>query len=303
MLQEAGDELAEQTGRLETRDDLLYPRAFVAAHRGDDKEARRLATAGIAAAEARGNHRNLLRHLAVMGFLELSFDDLARAAENLERAAEVASAAGFVEPNWLRFHGDLVEAHIGLGRLDEAAVLVDWLGEQSQRTSYPWTGATAARCRGLLLAAPGGELDAAADALREAIAVWEQLGNPFELARTRLDLGRIYRRARHRVQARDALTEALTTFDELRAVRWVETTRRELARISGRRVDDPDALTEAERRIAELVAAGSSNKDTAATLFVTVHTVEGALTRIYRKLGVRSRTQLAARLAERPDRQ
>ena len=87
----------------------------------------------------------------------------------------------------------------------------------------------------------------------------------------------------------------------MKAARWAETAQRELARISGRRVDEPDALTEGERRIAELVAAGSSNKDTAATLFVTVHTVEGALTRIYRKLGVRSRTQLAARIAERPD--
>lgn len=300
-LTDIGNELAEQTGRLETRDDLLYPRAFVAAHRGNDKEARSLALAGIAAAEARGNHRNLLRHLAVMGFLELSFDDLGSAAENLERAAEVARAAGFVEPNWLRFHGDLIEALIGLGRLDEAAALVSWLAVQGQKTSYPWTLATATRCRGLLLAA-GGELDVAAATLREAIAIGQQLGNPFEVARTHLDLGRTYRRARQRVQAREALHGALACFNQVKAARWAETAQRELARISGRRVDEPDALTEGERRIAELVAAGSSNKDTAATLFVTVHTVEGALTRIYRKLGVRSRTQLAARIAERPDR-
>ena len=171
---------------------------------------------------------------------------------------------------------------------------------QGQKTSYPWTLATATRCRGLLLAA-GGELDAAAATLREAIAIGQQLGNPFEVARTHLDLGRTYRRARQRVQAREALNGALACFNQVKAARWAETAQRELARISGRRVDEPDALTEGERRIAELVAAGSSNKDTAATLFVTVHTVEGALTRIYRKLGVRSRTQLAARIAERPD--
>ena len=81
-------------------------------------------------------------------------------------------------------------------------------------------------------------------------------------------------------------------------MRWAETTRLELGRISGRRVAEPEALTEAERRIAGLVAAGSSNKEVAAALVVTVHTVEGALTRVYRKLGVRSRTELAARFAE-----
>ena len=295
-----GDELAEQTGRMETRADLLYPRAFVAAHRDSEEDARDRALEGIAAAEARGNQRNLLRSLSVLGFLELSLDNLATAAENLERAAEVARAAGFVEPNWLRFHGDLVEALIGLGRIDEAAGFVSWLEEQGRTTSYPWTLATAARCRGLLQAAAG-ELDAAAATLTEAVALGREIGNPFEVARTQLDLGRTYRRGRHRVQARDALTKALACFDGMGAVRWADTTRRELGRISGRRVGEPGALTEAERRIAELVAAGSSNKDVAATLFVTVHTVEGALTRIYRKLGVRSRTQLAARLAEQPN--
>ncbi len=296
---DSGDELAEQTGRLETRADLLYPRAFVAAHRGED-DARDLALEGIATAEARGNQRNLLRNLSVLGFLELSLDNLATAAETLERAADVARAAGFVEPNWLRFHGDLVEALIAVGRIDEATGLVGWLEEHGRTTSYPWTLATAARCRGLLQAAAG-ELDAAAATLQDAIALGRKVGNPFEVARTQLDLGRTHRRAQHRVQARDALTEALACFDELSAARWADTTRQELARISGRRVDEPGALTEAERRIAELVAAGSSNKEVAATLFVTVHTVEGALTRIYRKLGVRSRTQLAARLAEQPN--
>ncbi len=69
----------------------------------------------------------------------------------------------------------------------------------------------------------------------------------------------------------------------------------ELARVPGRRRDDSAALTETERRVAELVAQGLSNKQVAAALFVTVRTVEAALTRIYRKLGVRSRTELARR--------
>jgi len=299
-LAEVGDELAEQTGRVATQEDIAYPRAFVAAHCGNPEAARALALKGVAAAEARGNHRNLLRHLTMLGFLDLSLDDLGGAASNLERASEVAAAAGFVEPNWLRFHGDLGEVLIGLGRLDDAAALVRGLEEHGAVTSYPWTLATAARCRGALLAARG-DHESAVDALHEALVVGDHVGNPFELARTRLDLGRAHRRARQRVQAREVLHEALASFEDVGALLWAETARRELARIAGRRVGDPDELTEAERRIAALVAAGSSNKEVAAALFLSVKTVEVTLTRVYRKLGLRSRTELAARFAAEPD--
>jgi DNA-binding CsgD family transcriptional regulator len=295
-LAEAGNELAEQTGRVATRGDLLFPRAFVAAHRGDHEVARALASEGVTAAEESSNHRNLLRHLSVLGFLDLSLDDRVGAAAHLERAAQVATAAGYVEPNWLRFHDDLTEVLIGLGRLDEAAALVTWLEERSLATSYPWTLATTARARGQLLMARD-DLDAAGGALTEALRIGERLGNPFELARTYLDLGRTYRRSRQRTQAGEALDEALLRFEQLGAKLWAETTRRELGRISGRRVGDADALTEGERRIAELVAQGRPNKEVAAALHLSVKTVEVTLTRVYRKLGVRSRGELAARFA------
>ena len=299
-LADAGEELAEQTGRLETLDDLMYTRAYVAAHRGRESDARRLASEGVSAAEARGNQRNLLRNLGVLGFLELSLGNSGAAAELLERAMGVAQAAGFVEPNWLRFHGDLIEALVDLGRVNEAAPLVTELEHRAGVTSYPWTAATAARCRGLLLATAN-ELDQAVHAFLAAIAFGEQVANPFELARTQLELGRTFRRRRQRVQAREALNAALERFEELGAIRWVEKTRDELGRVSGRRAAEPEELTEAERRIASLVAGGSSNKEVAAALVVTVHTVEGALTRVYRKLGVRSRTELAARFAGEPE--
>jgi DNA-binding CsgD family transcriptional regulator len=295
-LAETGDELAEQTGRDATRGDLLYPRAFVAAHRGDLEAARALALEGLAAAESRNNHRNLLRHLSILGFVDLSLEDLSSAAGYLERAAGVATAAGYVEPNWLRFHDDLGEALIGLDRLDEAATLVTWLDERALASSYPWTLATAARCRGQLLTAQGDFAGAQTELLR-ALEAGARLGNAFELGRTYLDLGRAYRRSRQRAQAREALREALAQFDEVGAPLWAETTRRELGRISGRRVGDPDELTDAERRIAELVAAGRSNKEVAAALHLSVKTVEVTLTRVYRKLDVRSRTELAARFA------
>lgn len=296
-LAEAGDELAEQTGRLGTRQDLLYPRAFVAAHVGDQETARALALEGFVAAEASDNHRNLLRHLSVLGFLDLSLGDLVSAAASLERAAAIASAACYVEPNWLRFHGDLVETLIGLRRLGDADTAVAWLEERGAVTAYPWTHATAARGRGQLLMVRD-ELDAAIDALGEARMIGEQLGNPFELARTNLELGRAYRRARRRVLAGSSLTEAFASFEHLGATLWAKTAALELTRVSGRRSADPSGLTEGEQRIADCVAEGHSNKEVAATLHLAVKTVEVTLTRVYRKLGVRSRSELVRRFAD-----
>jgi len=103
---------------------------------------------------------------------------------------------------------------------------------------------------------------------------------------------------RRRREARAALEEAQAEFTRLEAVIWADKAVAELGRIGGR-TGSPLELTDAERRIAEQVAAGLSNKEVAAALFLSVSTVEAALWKVYRKLDVRSRTQLAARLAER----
>ena len=105
-------------------------------------------------------------------------------------------------------------------------------------------------------------------------------------------------RRRRRRDARDALEEAQAEFTRLEAVVWAGKAVAELGRIGGRAAS-PSELTDAERRIAEQVAAGLSNKEVAAALFLSVSTVEAALWKVYRKLDVRSRTQLAARLAQR----
>jgi DNA-binding CsgD family transcriptional regulator len=110
-----------------------------------------------------------------------------------------------------------------------------------------------------------------------------------------LALGRTQRRAKRRAAARATLTDALARFERLGAPLWADQTRGELARIGGR-TPTGDELTETEKRIATLVAEGKTNREVAAALFVTEHAVENALTRVYRKLDVRSRTELAARL-------
>jgi DNA-binding NarL/FixJ family response regulator len=117
-----------------------------------------------------------------------------------------------------------------------------------------------------------------------------------EVARTLLAAGVIQRRRRQKRAARELLEEAAAVFDELGATLWADKARAELARVSGRRPQGQE-LTETERRVATLVADGLANKEVAAALFVTVHTVEAHLSRIYRKLGIRSRRELARVLA------
>jgi len=136
---------------------------------------------------------------------------------------------------------------------------------------------------------------AALAAHAHALFVHEHLPQPFDLARTMLAQGIAQRRARRRKEARDTLQRALDIFEELGARLWAEKARGELGRIGGRAASRGD-LTPAERGIAEVVAAGKTNKEAAAALFLSVHTVEDALKRIYRKLGVRSRTELSRRL-------
>jgi DNA-binding CsgD family transcriptional regulator len=104
----------------------------------------------------------------------------------------------------------------------------------------------------------------------------------------------VERRAKRKREARDTLTKALEAFDGLGAALWAEKTRAELARIGGRAPSSLE-LTPTEDRVAALVAAGSTNREAADALFVSIHTVEANLKRIYRKLGVRSRTELASK--------
>jgi DNA-binding CsgD family transcriptional regulator len=175
-----------------------------------------------------------------------------------------------------------------LGLLDERARAVE-------RVSMI---AAACRCRALLSSAEG-DVPGAEQAIEEAFTHHARLSQPFELGRTLLAQGMIERRARRHGLARDVLGRALEVFDALGAPLWSEKAATALARVPGRQRHDAAALTETERRVAELVAEGLSNKQVAAALFVTVRTVEANLTKIYRKLGVRSRADLVRRLSSR----
>jgi len=292
------DELCAAGAELERDADLVYglcARAALLAHLGDEAGARSAADKGLALGEHTGAEGPVVLANWALGLLELSLDRPAEALPLLRRPMESRRRHGIEEPG-LHFSFPLhAEAAIALGEVQEAEELLDWIEERAVRLDRAWALACAARCRGLLAAARGDETAAAA-AFEQALAEHGRVqARRFERARTLLAQGETLRRFKRKRTAREAIEAALEIFDELGAALWASKARRELARISGRR--RADGLTETERRIAELVAAGRSNKQVAGELFVTVRTVEANLTKVYAKLGVRSRTELANRFS------
>jgi DNA-binding CsgD family transcriptional regulator len=160
-----------------------------------------------------------------------------------------------------------------------------------------WAFTIASRCRALLSAAAG-DSDAAYASLDRALELHEQLQEPFERGRTLLVRGTLQRRNRKKRPARESLSQALAVFDELGARLWSERARAELRRIGGRAPTTPGVLTPTEERVAALVAAGRTYREVADALFISPKTVQWNLSKIYRKLGIRSGGELAARLAQ-----
>ena len=152
-------------------------------------------------------------------------------------------------------------------------------------------------CRGrALLSAARGDLRAAYPELERALVLHDRLEEPFERARTLVVLGNVLRRDRKKRAAREALESALEIFARLGAVLWEAKTHAELARVGGR-APATAGLTPTEQRIAELIASGLSYRETADALFISPKTVQWNLSKIYRKLDIRSRSELPARLA------
>jgi DNA-binding CsgD family transcriptional regulator len=149
----------------------------------------------------------------------------------------------------------------------------------------------------MLAAAAHGDFEAALGHGRRALAAHERVNEPFERARTLLLLGTVRRRAGHKRLARETLAEARRAFEALGATGWAEQAASEIRRIGGRAAAS-EGLSEMEARVARLAAEGRTNREIAAAAVISVKTVEANLTKAYRKLGVRSRTELA-RLLDR----
>jgi DNA-binding CsgD family transcriptional regulator len=288
-------ETTMQSGQVGERPYAFAIEALVEAHLGLVEPARAKIDEGLVLAQELGAQPAGLELLAVRGFLELSLGDHARAEHTLGAVAEAADRAGLREPALFRFHGDAIESQVALGHRDEAREQLDDLERLGAALGRTWVLTIACRCRGLLSAAIG-DLDAAYRALERGLGLHDELGEPFERARTLLVLGTVQRRDRKKRAARDSLRGALETFEQLGATLWSAKARAELARIGGRA---PAAgLTPTEERVAELIASGRTYREAADGLFISPKTVQWNLSKIYRKLGIRSRAELPARLAE-----
>jgi DNA-binding CsgD family transcriptional regulator len=187
---------------------------------------------------------------------------------------------------------DAIEALIAAGELEQAHSYLGSYESLAQRSGSPWALAVAARYRGTLAAAHG-KSDVAFAAFDRALAEHDRMPGDFERGRTLLALGSARRRARQQAAARAALQQAGELFAAVGARLWEARANEELGRIGGRRPHSE--LTTSEERVAGLAASGRANKEIAAELFMSVHTVEAHLSRVYRKLEIRSRTELAQR--------
>ncbi len=293
-----GEDTMERAQQLDGPNMLVIAglvRTAVAAYRGRERDAR--AEARQAIEDAQGCGAVYLTEWPIMslGFLEVSLGNYAEALTTLRPLLDRFHTTPGTEIMTSAYLPDAVEAMVALGRLDEAEPLIDALESNGRQLDRPWMLAVGARCRSMLLAARG-DLEAADHAARQAISHHQRLPMPFELARTQLLLGQLERRQRHREAAAATLRTALAAFEEMGTPLWAERARDALARTAP---SPGSVLIPSEQRIAELAASGMSNQDIAATLFISSKTVEANLTRVYRKLAIRSRAQLSSHLNHR----
>lgn len=293
---ETGDEAvqrAEQMGGKHALVQAWATRAVVDAYTGRETQARSAIGAALAAARTSGAVFMVAAATATLAFLEVSRGDHAAAITVLEPLLASFDPEHGTEIVVGGYLPDAVEALTALSRLDEAESLIAALERNGARLDRPWMLAVGARGRSQWLAAQG-DLEAAEQAAVAALTHHGRLPMPFEVARTQLLLGQVQRRRRHKQAAQGSLRAALETFEQLGAPLWARRARAELDRMIAA-VPGGD-LTPGERRVAVYAAAGLSNKQIAAELFIAAKTVEMTLSSVYRKLGIRSRAGLFAAL-------
>jgi DNA-binding CsgD family transcriptional regulator len=241
--------------------------------------------------------RKAIVYRQVLGAVALLRGDDEQAVSVLMTALELARAEGIHEPGRRqRLEGDLGQALVNTSRLAEAESLAAEMRALGDRAGRPTILGVGLRIKGLALAARG-ELTEAGLVLAAAVDAHRKSQLPLELGRSLLAQGQVMRRRKAKRDARNTLMSALESFTRLGAEPFARIAEGELARVQPGR--SGGELTKTEQRIADLVATGLTNREVAAQLFASVRTVEGHLAAVYRKLGVRSRTELARLLSER----
>jgi ATP/maltotriose-dependent transcriptional regulator MalT len=299
MYREAATGVA-QTGEGAWMDDLSVVPHWIRVVRGDVDGARAIEERTSARLEA----NPLLAHerwSTLLGSAELAFSrgDPAAAQARITPLLELAAAVPMKAAAVCELVVLAIEVSVALGQVDDAATLAGERLPRLRASGVPWIAAEADRAEAVLAAARG-DIERARALAVAAVDVAATSGIPMVHGRALLTAGEILRRARQKGQAREALSEAIAIFEKLGARLWLERARTELGRVAVKRPEGA-GLTATERQVVDLVAAGRSNKEIADSLFMSVHTVEAHLTRLFRALGVASRTELARLVIEGTD--
>ena len=288
-------ELAAAADQDAQRAGALWPLAGAAGWLGRTDEARDAARQGLELSERTGHCLYVIGNLVVVGALELSLDNPPAAVAALERAWKLMCDGGVQSPGRFPLLPDLVDALIAVGDVDRAAAIAREHRRISRSLDRPWIRALTARCEAVVADARGEET-VAVTAFECALREHGLHDRSLDRARTLLAYGTLHRRRRRKSLARELLEAARELFDAAGAAHWAERSRIELGRIGGRRASSAGSLSATESEIARLVAAGRTNREVAAALHLSARTVEWNLSKLYRKLGVRSRTELARAL-------
>ena len=281
-------ELARQTGQPNDEAYALGVLARVEAALGQESACRAHLSRALELVEQRGALIARCYMGSVLGFLALGLGRSEHAIAALEEVAAFLAERPAQDPNVLQWTPDLIEAYARVGRDTDAAIMLAGFDSEALSSGGGWGRAASARCHGLLAGDDEFEVS-----FHAAIELHD---TRFEAARTRLCLGERLRRAGRRVEARAELRSALEAFDRLGAGPWARRARAELRatgeRVTRRAPGATDRLTPQELQVALSIAGGATNREAAAALFLSPKTIEFHLRNIYRKLGLRSRTQL-----------
>ncbi|MER7764846.1 LuxR family transcriptional regulator [Streptomyces sp. NPDC097619] len=277
-----------------------YTAALAHLHGGSFAEAGRYAARGLRVSREEHDVLHTTRNLWLLGAAHLYRGRAAEAAPLLAEVADREARTGAADPAVLRWQADAVEAFAATGDTRGAHALLERVhGTVGPHPAHAPLRAALTRARAVTLHADG-RPEEAVELLRDAARTFGALGRPVEEGRAHLARGRVERRRRRTAAARTAWETARTVFDTAEAHPWTALATEHLAHVCGRPADSaptaPGVLTAHELRLAVLVRAGATNQEAARRLYVSAKTVETALSRIYRKLGVRNRAQLSAAL-------
>ncbi|MEU6067767.1 MULTISPECIES: AAA family ATPase [Streptomyces] len=303
--------LARDSGIGETASAMLT--SLTEASGGDVDRALALAREAVEHAEEDGDQMYLSRALGALGYAQLVAGDPAGTVRSLRRVRELERGLGITDPARGRWHGDLAEALVRIGEGAEAQDVIDVTREHALRLGRESVLAVLDRAEALVRAAHG-DHEAAESQLTSAQDRLAKLGYGLEEARAAFALAALRGRRtgpaegvrRHNTSSYD---EATRLFRRCRALPWLrqvdaalaapepEPAAAAAAALGG--LDGLEGLASMERQVAALVMEGATNREIAARLFISVKTVEATLTRVYRKLGIRSRVDIVRLAAGR----